>query len=208
MAASAAVLPTVTNASLGRLRLLVPDRNVLLHLSKRYLSDIVGLPSDAVIRYESRQASRVVDFFEELLQGFVEPVAWRTGLLATSYPETDQDVAIDASAVIKCLADALQLEEVSGREELEFDLANSYRAVPEVTALYVQNFRQETQVTILLAVPKYDDKVMDELLDIEYALQKRHEHCNLAVSYIPQVFKNRREIVHPMARLIFERVDG
>lgn len=75
----------------------------------------------------------------------------------------------------------------------------------EVTAIYVQAYREELQVTVLLGIATYDDELMEELLDREYDAQKAVPSPVLSFSYIPKVYENRRDIVHPGARLIYER---
>jgi len=75
----------------------------------------------------------------------------------------------------------------------------------EVTAVYTQRYREELQVVVLLGVSRYDDELMNGLLDREYQVQKAVRRPVVSFSYIPKVYQNRSDIVHPGATLIYER---
>lgn len=90
-------------------------------------------------------------------------------------------------------------------EEIELAVADRYKDVKEVGAIYIQKYKKELQVTVLLKISQYKDELMDKLLDLEYELQEKYTEPLLALSYIPGDFKDIRSVVHPKAKLIFER---
>lgn len=81
----------------------------------------------------------------------------------------------------------------------------AFADLDEVTAIYVQRYREELQVTVLLGIGTYDDEVMGKVLDREYDVQKAIARPVASFSYVPKVYVNRRDIVHPGAKLIYER---
>lgn len=91
------------------------------------------------------------------------------------------------------------------REEIELIVVNKLRNIDEVIAIYSQRYRSELQITVFLKTDKYNNELMYKLLDIEYELHKQFSDPLLTFSYIPRIYENRREIIHPETRLLFER---
>jgi len=90
-------------------------------------------------------------------------------------------------------------------EELKSNIINAFKQIDEVESIYVQKYTYEWKVIILLNIKKHDDKLMDRLLDIEYDLQNRDEDPLLDFSYIPKIYNNKWDILHPSSLPIFER---
>jgi hypothetical protein len=90
-------------------------------------------------------------------------------------------------------------------EELKNNIINAFKQIDEVESIYMQKYTYEWKVIILLNNTKYDDKLLDKLLDIEYNLQNRDEDPLLDFSYIPKIYNNKWDILHPSSLLIFER---
>ena len=90
-------------------------------------------------------------------------------------------------------------------EELKNKIINAFKQIDEVESIYVQRYTYEWKVIILLNNTKYDNKLMDKLLDIEYDLQNRDEDPLLDFSYIPKIYNNKWDILHPSSLPIFER---
>ena len=67
--------------------------------------------------------------------------------------------------------------------EIELIIANAFKDIEEVTAIYAQRYRQELQVIVLLSIGRYDDELMYKLSNIEYDLQKENRDPLLAFSY-------------------------
>jgi len=89
-------------------------------------------------------------------------------------------------------------------DEAELEVVNKLRAIKQVIAIYAQRYRSELQIIVFLKSDKYDNELIHKLLDIEYELQKQFRDPVLAFSYIPRIYKNRRDIVHKNAKLIYE----
>ena len=90
-------------------------------------------------------------------------------------------------------------------EELKNKIINAFKQINEVESIYVQKYTYEWKVIILLSNEKHDDELMDRLLDIEYDLQNRDEDPLLDFSYIPKIYNNKWDILHPSSLPIFER---
>lgn len=95
--------------------------------------------------------------------------------------------------------------QLSQREDEELSIAIMLKNIKEVTAIYTQRYRSELQIIVFLNTEKYDNELMYKLLDIEYMLHNQFRDPLLAFSYIPKVQTNIREIIHPSAKLIYER---
>lgn len=93
----------------------------------------------------------------------------------------------------------------NNEEELKNNIINAFKQIDEVESIYVQKDTYEWKVIILLNNNRYDDKLMDKLLDIEYDLHNRDEDPLLDFSYIPKIYNNKWDILHPSSLLIFER---
>jgi len=93
-------------------------------------------------------------------------------------------------------------------EELKSNIINAFKQIDEVESIYVQKYTYEWKVIILLNIKKHDDQLMDRLLDIEYDLQNRDEDPLLDFSYIPKIYNNKWDILHPSSLPIFERRNG
>lgn len=124
-------------------------------------------------------------------------------------------IAVDSSVLTEDIDDiviqALSSAEIFNslsllrREEIELIIAGKLKDVSEITAIYTQRYRAELQIIVFLNSETYNNELMYRLLDIEYDLQQQIRDPLLAFSYIPKIYQNRREIVHPNANLIFER---
>jgi hypothetical protein len=90
-------------------------------------------------------------------------------------------------------------------EELKSNIINAFKQIDEVESIYVQRYTYEWKIIILLNNKRYDDELMDRLLDIEYDLQNRDEDPLLDFSYIPKIYNNKWDILHPSSLLIYER---
>ena len=123
----------------------------------------------------------------------------------TEHPEKIVVEAITAGRVFTAMYGLFQVRKEPKVSETELTIANAYKDVEEVLAIYTQKYRQELQVIVLLSIERYDDDLMYKLLNIEYDLQKENREPLLAFSYIPKVYINKRDIVHPNALLIFEK---
>jgi len=88
---------------------------------------------------------------------------------------------------------------------IPFRIVAEFVQIDEVASIYMQKFDYESKITILLSIDKYDDELMDKLLDIEYALQSEIKEPLLSFSYIPKIYSDKSDILHPNNILIFER---
>jgi len=191
---STATVPTAYSLQERTLRA-VPFEKATLN----YLENI-GCPEEQPF---SLQALR------ELLLITREPSLYSTwsiySTVLTEHPEMIVVEAITAGRVFTIMHDLFQIRKEPKISEIELIIANAFKDIDEVTAIYTQRYRQELQVIVLLSIERYDDNLMYKLLNIEYDLQKENRDPLLAFSYIPKVYINKRDILHPNALLIFER---
>ncbi|MBW2106362.1 MAG: hypothetical protein JRI26_10155 [Deltaproteobacteria bacterium] len=100
-------------------------------------------------------------------------------------------------------------EEEQERQNVEesalFCIADKYSKYEKVKSIYVQKYRAEIQVHVLLGITEYDDDLMEDLLDTEYDIHKEFNYLSFTFLYPPVAFVDRKDIVHPEARCIFSR---
>jgi len=90
-------------------------------------------------------------------------------------------------------------------EELLLEITGRFSKHEQVQAIYHQRYRDENQITVAIDTPAYDPDLMDKLLDEEYEVRQRAGERVLTFSYPPTGVVERREVVHPKARLLYLR---
>ncbi len=123
------------------------------------------------------------------------------GSMSTDYSITPQEIAVRSIQFVELY----KILEPAVEREVKWAIVEKFRNIEKVTAIYIQEYRRELQVIILLGIEEYDDELMDDLLDLEYDLHQEFHDPILSFSYIPRIYANRRDVVHPKALLIFER---
>ncbi|MDY6833449.1 MAG: hypothetical protein SVY53_01435 [Chloroflexota bacterium] len=93
-------------------------------------------------------------------------------------------------------------------QESLLDIAISFDKIDKVRAIYVQKYRSEMQVQILLALDHYDDDLMDALLDVEYDIRKQHVKVVFEFLYHPVGRVATDDFIHPQARCIYTKHHG
>jgi hypothetical protein len=101
--------------------------------------------------------------------------------------------------------DLSEIQDDIGEDELQLRIVAEFGQIDEVESIYIQQQGYELKVTILLSINKYDDELMDKLLDTEYILQCDIKEPLLSFSYIPKIYSEKSDILHPNSMLIFER---
>jgi len=101
------------------------------------------------------------------------------------------------------------VEEKEGTAYLEelalLIIGQEYSKYEKVKSIYVQEYRAELQVQVLLSIDEYDDGLMDNLLDTEYDIHKEFPSLTFTFSYLPVGVAEKEDIVHPEARCIFSK---
>ncbi len=123
------------------------------------------------------------------------------GSMSTDYSITPQEIAIKLIQFVELY----KILEPAVEREVKWAIIEKFKNIEKVTAIYIQEYRRELQVIILLGIEEYDDELMDDLLDLEYDLHQEFHDPALSFSYIPRIYANRHDVVHPKALLIFER---
>jgi len=91
------------------------------------------------------------------------------------------------------------------RLQLEQAVVGEFAAVPEVALVYSDRYRSEYMFSVFVRGDRYNDVLMDALLDCELRLVRHFAPLPIMFHYLPYVpGALRREMVSQAARLIFE----
>jgi hypothetical protein len=82
-------------------------------------------------------------------------------------------------------------------------IASEFSKVDEVQSIYVQKYREELQIQVLLSITCYDSDLMDTLLDIEYDIRKKYPEIVFEFFYPPAGVSDRKDFIHPQAQCIY-----
>lgn len=80
-----------------------------------------------------------------------------------------------------------------------------YKYIPEVKAIYIDEYLDEKNVTIFLSVKQYDDKLLETLIQKEIDISKIFPDIIANYNYIPDLIEDRKSIIGEKTKLIFER---
>ena len=79
------------------------------------------------------------------------------------------------------------------------------KKVDEVSAIYVSRYLDDITITVLLQNTKYSRSLMDKLFEIEYTLHKQNPSLTMEFLYLPRLYEHRADVIHPKAKLIYDR---
>lgn len=101
------------------------------------------------------------------------------------------------------------VEQAKNPQELEqeafFLISRKFSKIEEVKSIYVQRYREELQIQVLLSIDHYDGDLMDTLLDIEYDIRKMFPEIVFEFFYLPAGISEKRDFIHPEAECIYMR---
>jgi len=80
-----------------------------------------------------------------------------------------------------------------------------YSKVEDVSAIYVSRYLDDITITVLLQDTKYSRSLMDKLFEIEYTLHKQNPSLTMEFLYLPRLYEHRADVIHPKAKLIYDR---
>jgi len=75
--------------------------------------------------------------------------------------------------------------------------------IEKVKSIYVQRYRGELQIQVLLSIDRYDGELMDTLLDIEYDIRKMFPDIVFQFFYPPAGISEKKDFIHPQAECIY-----
>lgn len=84
-------------------------------------------------------------------------------------------------------------------------ISREFSKIDRVDFIYLQKYRDEMQIQILLSIQQYDNKLMDELLDIEYSIRKKYKDLVFEFFYSPADISKKEDFIHPKAQCIYAR---
>lgn len=101
------------------------------------------------------------------------------------------------------------VEHAKNPQELEQSalstISTKFSKIEKVKSIYVQRYREEFQIHVLLSINQYDDDLMDTLLDIEYDIRKMFPEMVFEFFYPPAGISEKKDFIHPQAECIYMR---
>lgn len=96
-----------------------------------------------------------------------------------------------------------ELEPKELEQEALLSITREFSRAEKVKSIYVQKYREELQVQILLSITQYDSDLMDTLLDIEYDIRKKYPEILFEFFYPPAGIQDKKDFIHPLAQCIY-----
>jgi len=89
------------------------------------------------------------------------------------------------------------------KQQALFLIVEKFSKIKKVKSIYVQRYRGELQIFVLLFGDKYDADLMDKLLDIEYEIRKMFPDIVFQFFYPPAGISEKKDFIHPQAECIY-----
>ena len=87
---------------------------------------------------------------------------------------------------------------------LEQEVVGAYAPIEQVAMIYADHANSQEVFTLFISGERYDDALMDRLLDCEWSLRRRYGSRGLSFRYLPDVPQGtHRDALSIRARLIF-----
>lgn len=90
-------------------------------------------------------------------------------------------------------------------EELELEVAKKFKELDEVELIYVDTYMESKRFKIFTSNTRYDDQLMDKLLEIECEFKSIYRDLFPMFEYIPRIYNSVDEIVRKGSKLIYRR---
>lgn len=88
---------------------------------------------------------------------------------------------------------------------IELFIAKEFKNIDQVIAIASSKYLEEIRISILLSNEKYDESLMDKLLDIEILVYDHFPTLVFSFTYIPRIYSSIEEVLHPDSKLIYEK---
>ncbi len=90
-------------------------------------------------------------------------------------------------------------------QDFEMLLVAEYRTIPEVKAIYVDEYLDEKQIKVLLSTKQYDDMLMEVLISKELKISEYFPDVIATFDYTPDLVDDRHSIISENTKLIYEK---
>lgn len=90
-------------------------------------------------------------------------------------------------------------------QEAFLAIASKFSKIKDVQSIYVQKYKDEVQIQVLLSIAQDDPDLMYELIDIEYDILTTYPDIFFDFFYPPVGISDKIDFIHPEAQCIYER---
>jgi hypothetical protein len=123
-----------------------------------------------------------------------------------AYPQENDEVVLDRYLnqkylTMECVSDLTEKSE----EDFEILLVAEFRTIPEVKAIYVDEYLDEKQIKVLLSMKQYDDMLMEVLINKEFIISGYFPDIIATFDYTPDLIDDRHSIISENTKLIYEK---
>jgi len=158
-------------------------------------------------RYESNLPPYSLHIFNEPLNLLKKKQMKASDTYVVYIPESETEtITIDEEDIYLIPSLFWATQKARDLERLAlYEIAKKFRRVKEVKSIYVQRYGEELQIFVLVSVEKYNDDLMDKLLDMEYDIRKMFPELVFEFFYPPARVSEKKDFIHPQAECIFSR---
>jgi len=103
--------------------------------------------------------------------------------------------------LLYCFAEPLASKE----EELELEVAKRFKGLDEVELIYVDVYMEDKRFKIFTSNTRYDDQLMDRLLEVECDLKSMYRDSLPRFEYVPRIYDRIDEVIRKGSKLIYRR---
>ncbi len=121
-----------------------------------------------------------------------------------TYPQENDEVVLDRYLNQKYLT-MQYVSELTEKSDQDFEmlLVAEYRTIPEVKAIYVDEYLDEKQINVLLYTKQYDDMLMEILISKELRISEYFPDIIATYDYTPDLVDDRHSIISEKTKLIY-----
>jgi len=113
----------------------------------------------------------------------------------------DNSLRASMESVLACWRSSIGDPETA----FELEVVKRFKDIPEVELIYVDMYLENHRFQIFTSNNKYDDELMDKLLEIEFELKSLERDLPFRFEYIPRIYGNINEITRSGSKLIYKR---
>ena len=125
--------------------------------------------------------------------------------LYSKISEEKSEMWLKSNLVVPSQLTSIEKDLKEIEQEAYLSIAAAFGEIEEVQSIYVQKYRDEIQIFVLLSINQYNFDLMDKLLDLEYNIRKKYSEIVFEFFYPPMGTSEKKDFIHPQAICIYSK---